>query len=375
VAGLYIHIPFCKQACFYCDFHFSTGQQNRNDVVQALCREIGMQKDYLGGEPLESVYFGGGTPSLLNQQELNYIFEAIGQHFAVLPGAEITLEANPDDLDEEKISWLRHTQVNRLSVGIQSFHDPHLKFLNRAHTAAEAGKCVRLAQDAGLTNISIDLIYAIPHPDHSVWDLDLQTAAILEVPHISAYCLTIEPRTVFGNWLRQGKLPAPDEHFAATQFEKLVEFLEKYGYEQYEISNFANPGHYARHNTNYWKDKKYLGIGPSAHSFDGTVRQFNVASNAGYVKAIRRGEVPGTVEHLTPAERANEYIMTSLRTSWGCDTRYIEQTFGFNLLQLNHQFLERYHRQDLLKTRDNVITLTRKGKLLADRIASDLFVG
>jgi oxygen-independent coproporphyrinogen-3 oxidase len=375
VAGLYIHIPFCKQACFYCDFHFSTGQQNRNDIVQALCREIGMQKDYLGGEPLESVYFGGGTPSLLNQQELNYIFEAIGQHFAVLPGAEITLEANPDDLDEEKISWLRHTQVNRLSVGIQSFHDPHLKFLNRAHTAAEAGKCVRLAQDAGLTNISIDLIYAIPHPDHSVWDLDLQTAAILEVPHISAYCLTIEPRTVFGNWLRQGKLPAPDEHFAATQFEKLVEFLEKYGYEQYEISNFANPGHYARHNTNYWKDKKYLGIGPSAHSFDGTVRQFNVASNAGYVKAIRRGEVPGTVEHLTPAERANEYIMTSLRTSWGCDTRYIEQTFGFNLLQLNHQFLERYHRQDLLKTRDNVITLTRKGKLLADRIASDLFVG
>jgi oxygen-independent coproporphyrinogen-3 oxidase len=375
VAGLYIHIPFCKQACFYCDFHFSTGQQNRNDVVQALCREIGMQKDYLGGEPLESVYFGGGTPSLLNQQELNYIFEAIGQHFAVLPGAEITLEANPDDLDEEKISWLRHTQVNRLSVGIQSFHDPHLKFLNRAHTAAEAGKCVRLAQDAGLTNISIDLIYAIPHPDHSVWDLDLQTAAILEVPHISAYCLTIEPRTVFGNWLRQGKLPAPDEHFAATQFEKLVEFLEKYGYEQYEISNFAKPGHYARHNTNYWKDKKYLGIGPSAHSFDGTVRQFNVASNAGYVKAIRRGEVPGTVEHLTPAERANEYIMTSLRTSWGCDTRYIEQTFGFNLLQLNHQFLERYHRQDLLKTRDNVITLTRKGKLLADRIASDLFVG
>jgi oxygen-independent coproporphyrinogen-3 oxidase len=375
VAGLYIHIPFCKQACFYCDFHFSTGQQNRNDIVQALCREIGMQKDYLGGEPLESVYFGGGTPSLLNQQELNYIFEAIGQHFAVLPGAEITLEANPDDLDEEKISWLRHTQVNRLSVGIQSFHDPHLKFLNRAHTAAEAGKCVRLAQDAGLTNISIDLIYAIPHPDHSVWDLDLQTAAILEVPHISAYCLTIEPRTVFGNWLRQGKLPAPDEHFAATQFEKLVEFLEKYGYEQYEISNFAKPGHYARHNTNYWKDKKYLGIGPSAHSFDGTVRQFNVASNAGYVKAIRRGEVPGTVEHLTPAERANEYIMTSLRTSWGCDTRYIEQTFGFNLLQLNHQFLERYHRQDLLKTRDNVITLTRKGKLLADRIASDLFVG
>ncbi len=334
-----------------------------------------MQKDYLGGEPVETVYFGGGTPSLLNQQELNYIFEAIGQHFEVLPGAEITLEANPDDLDKEKISWLRHTPVNRLSVGIQSFHDPHLKFLNRAHTAREAGECIRLAQDAGLTNISIDLIYAIPHPDHSVWEWDLQTAATLGVPHISAYCLTIEPRTVFGNWLRKGKLPAPDEHFAAAQFERLVEFLEKHGYEQYEISNFAGPGHYARHNTNYWKDKKYLGIGPSAHSFNGVVRQFNVASNAGYVKAIRRGEVPGTVEHLTSAGRANEYIMTSLRTSWGCDTRYIEQTFGFDLLQLSHQYLERYQRQDLLTTRNNVITLTRKGKLLADRIASDLFVG
>jgi oxygen-independent coproporphyrinogen-3 oxidase len=264
--------------------------------------------------------------------------------------------------------------INRLSIGIQSFHDPHLRFLNRAHSAEEATDCIRLAQDAGLTNLSIDLIYAIPHPDHSVWELDLQKALGLQVPHISAYCLTIEPETVFGNWLRKGKLPAPDEHFAAEQFEKLVQGLSQHGYEQYEISNFARPGWYAQHNTNYWKNRKYLGVGPSAHAFNGIGRQFNVANNAQYLKAIKEGRVPATVESLTPAESANEYIMTSLRTQWGCDTAYVQQQFGFDLLLLNRRYLGNCQQQHLLTIQDGVIMLAPKGKLLADRIAADLFI-
>jgi oxygen-independent coproporphyrinogen-3 oxidase len=343
-------------------------------MVAAICREIALQKDYLAGEALESVYFGGGTPSLLEVADLARILEAVHAHFHVADGAEITLEANPDDLSPAKVNGLAATTVNRLSIGIQSFHDPHLRFLNRAHSAGEATDCIRFAQDAGLTNLSIDLIYAIPHPNHSVWEADLQKAIGLGVPHISAYCLTIEPGTVFGNWLRRGKLPAPDEHFAARQFEMLVQGLGGHRYEQYEISNFARPGWYARHNTNYWKNRKYLGVGPSAHSFNGVQRQFNVAHNAQYLKAIGEGRVPGTTETLTPAESANEYIMTSLRTQWGCDTAYVRQQFGFDLLQLNRRYLGNCQQQNLLMIRDGVITLATKGKLLADRIAADLFI-
>lgn len=374
MAGLYIHIPFCKQACHYCDFHFSTGLRGKREMVTALLREITLQKDYLAGETLESVYFGGGTPSLLEVTDISRIFETISTHFSIEKGAEITLEANPDDLSRAKIAGLRQTPVNRLSVGIQSFYEPHLRFLNRAHSAQEATNCIRSAQEAGLTNISIDLIYAISHPDHSVWEEDLQRASGLNVPHVSAYCLTIEPRTVFGSWLRKGKLPAPDEHFAAEQFEMLISHLEEHGYEQYEISNFAKPGWYARHNTNYWKNKKYLGIGPSAHSFNGAQRQFNVANNAQYLQAIGEGHLPCMVESLTPAESANEYVMTSLRTQWGCDTGYIRQQYGFDLLQLNGRYLVHCQREDLLTIQDGVIILAAKGKLLADRIASELFI-
>ena len=343
-------------------------------MVMSVCREISLQKDYLAGETLESVYFGGGTPSLLEVADVKQIFEAVSTHFRILDGAEITLEANPDDLSPAKITGLATTPINRLSIGIQSFYDSHLRFLNRAHSSREATDCIRLAQDAGLTNLSIDLIYAIPHPDHSVWTADLQKAIGLEVPHISAYCLTIEPGTVFGNWLRRGKLPAPNEHFAAEQFEMLMQGLERQGYEQYEISNFAQPGYYARHNTNYWKNRKYLGIGPSAHSFNGFQRQFNVANNAHYLKSIKDGRVPGTVESLTPVESANEYIMTSLRTQWGCDTAYVRQQFGFDLLQLNRRYLDKCQQQNLLSVHNGVIMLEAKGKLLADRIASDLFI-
>jgi oxygen-independent coproporphyrinogen-3 oxidase len=343
-------------------------------MVAAICREIALQKDYLAGETLESVYFGGGTPSLLEVADVGRIFDAVHAHFHVADGAEITLEANPDDLSPAKIAGLAATPVNRLSIGIQSFHDPHLRFLNRAHSAREAADCIRLTQDAGLSNLSIDLIYAIPYPDHSVWEADLEKALALQVPHVSAYCLTIEPGTVFGNWLRRGKLPAPDEHFAAEQFERLVGGLGRHGYEQYEISNFAQPGWYARHNTNYWKNRKYLGVGPSAHSFDGAGRQYNVANNAQYLKAIKEGRVPGTPESLTPAESANEYIMTSLRTQWGCDTGYVQRQFGFDLLQLNRRYLGNCQQQNLLTIRDGVITLAAKGKLLADRIVADLFI-
>ncbi len=369
-----MHIPFCKQACHYCNFHFTTSLRYKDDLVDALVKEIDLQKSYLPEPVIDTIYFGGGTPSLLEVADIESVFDAIHAHFSVKQNAEITLEANPDDLNRAKIADLSRTPINRFSVGIQSFYEPHLQFLNRAHTAQEATDCILFAQDAGLTNLSLDLIYAIPHPDHSVWEEDLQKVTKLNVPHVSAYCLTIEPRTVFGNWLRKGKLPASDEHFAAEQFEMLVSSLGQHGYEQYEISNFARPGWYARHNTNYWKNKKYLGIGPSAHSFNGTQRQFNVANNAQYQKAIREGNVPCHVENLPPAESANEYVMTSLRTQWGCDTGYVRQQYGFDLMQLNRRYLINCQREDLLRIQDGVITLAAKGKLLADRIASELFI-
>ncbi len=376
---LYIHIPFCKQACHYCDFHFSTSLKQKTVLVEALCREIELQKDYLPTRHLETIYLGGGTPSLLNESELHRLFETIHRFYTVAPDAEITLEANPDDLvgpTTDPLAPLRlfRRYVNRLSIGIQSFHEPNLRLMNRAHSASEADTCVRLAREAGFDNLTLDLIYGIPAETHGVWEADLAKALSFGIPHISAYCLTIEPGTVFGNWLKKGRLQAADDEFAADQFTILVQTLVANGYEQYEISNFAQPGWEARHNSSYWKRRPYLGIGPSAHSFNNHSRQYNVANNAQYVRAIEKGEIPGTVEELSRADQVNEYILTGIRTKWGCDVRELTVLAGTDFETLRRTELLSLYNRGWLSLQDHRITLTEAGKLFADRVAVELFI-
>jgi oxygen-independent coproporphyrinogen-3 oxidase len=374
--GLYLHIPFCKQACHYCDFHFSTSLGLKGQFVEALLQEMVLRQRYLpdASAPLETIYFGGGTPSLLTGGELARIFEAIHAHFPVSPQAEITLEANPDDLSPAKLAELAASPVNRLSIGLQSFHEPHLRLMNRAHSAAESGQAVRAAQAAGFENISVDLIYGVPAANHNIWEDDLARLFALNVPHVSAYALTIEPDTAFGRRLKKGTFVAPPEDFVAQQFEIMLAQLRAHGYEQYEISNFCRPGRESRHNSNYWRGVPYLGLGPSAHSFDGRSRQYAVANNPQYVAAVlERGEVPATVEQLSPLDQANEYLLTTLRTSRGCDLAYLRDTLGLNLLAERADYLASLTDQGMATLHGNVLRLTDAGKLLADHITLELF--
>jgi oxygen-independent coproporphyrinogen III oxidase len=371
---LYIHIPFCRQACHYCDFHFSTNLAQQDALVSAICQEIILQKNYLSSPTLQSIYLGGGTPSLLSEKQLAQILDVVYQNFVIQTNVEITLEANPDDLTKDKLNELKNLGINRLSIGIQSFHEPHLQFMNRAHTAHDAHVCVRDAQDVGIDNLSIDLIYAIPAANHSILQSDIQQAIDLGVEHISAYCLTIEPRTVFGNRLKKKQLPPIDEEFAAQQFEILVDTLAKTGFEQYEISNFARNQRYSRHNTNYWRNVPYLGIGPSAHSFDGESRQYNIANNALYIKGINEGKIPFEREILTLADRTNEYLLTGLRTRWGCDVAVLNELLQDDFMSFAKAQINQFVAQDWLIADEKTLMLTSKGKLFADKIAAELFV-
>lgn len=345
----------------------------KDDLITALIEEIDLQKDYLAEKSLSTVYFGGGSPSILDAGDLEKIFSAIGSRFSLEENVEITLEANPDDLSANKLHELRLLGVNRLSIGIQTFNDAYLRYLNRAHDAAMALRCVADARKAGFRNISIDLIYAIKEARHNVLYSDLETAMSLDPEHVSAYCLTIEPKTTFGNWLKKEKIKPVDEEYAAKEFEVLLDFLEKHRYEQYEISNFARDEYYSRHNSNYWRNIPYLGIGPSAHSFNGTSRQFNVANNANYIKAIKKGIVPFELDALDVKNRANETIMTGLRTKWGCNLLFIKERFGYDLLVENRKKMGEYIGKKLIVVTGDTIYLTRGGKLLADEIAADLF--
>ncbi len=331
MAGIYLHIPYCKQACHYCDFHFSTQQDSKTQLVQALSLELALQKNYLGNEVVETIYLGGGTPSLLNEKELGEIFHSIHKHFAVTDNAEITLEANPDDLSLENLQAIRKVGVNRLSIGIQSFDNGILKFLNRAHSAREAADCVTHARNAGFSNISIDLIYAIPGQNNDLWMKNIEQAIALSPEHISSYSLTIEEKTVFGNWFKKGKLKIESDEAAASQMEILMDLLGRAGYEHYEISNFCRPNFYSRHNSSYWKQKKYLGIGPSAHSYNGSSRQYNIRNNSLYIQSLEQGKIPFEMETLSRANLINEYLLTTLRTSWGCDLDYLAKHFSFDL--------------------------------------------
>ncbi|GAB3016584.1 radical SAM family heme chaperone HemW [Spirosoma pulveris] len=370
---LYLHIPFCKQACHYCDFHFSTSLGLKSALVDALCTEIALQKSYLPNQPLETIYFGGGTPSLLTERELTEIFSAIQAHFLVLPTAEITLEANPDDLTLEKLQMLRQ-YVNRLSIGIQTFDESTLRWMNRAHTATEAEVCVELARQAGFDNMSVDLIYGIPGRNKQAWQLDLQKMLALNVPHLSAYALTIEPDTAFGRWQKKGKLLPADEDIAAEQFDELTNALTTAGYAHYEISNFARDGQYALHNTAYWQRRPYLGIGPSAHSYNGPSRQYNVANNARYIAAIGQGQLPATREELTVADQVNEYLLTGLRTQWGCSITELDTLLAGDFSAIQARDLDAMYKTGWLVRQNDKLLLTPAGKLFADRVAASLFV-
>lgn len=375
MSGLYLHIPFCKQACHYCDFHFSTSMALKSRLVEAIGQELALRREYLGPDAvLETIYFGGGTPSLLTAAELDYLFTEIHRHFRVAEGAEITLEANPDDLTATRVRELAASPVNRLSIGLQSFHEPHLRLMNRAHSAQESTAAVRLAQDAGFENISIDLIYGVPAPDHGIWEQDMAQAFALQVPHMSCYALTIEPGTVFGHQLRKGTFKAPPDEFVARQFELLLDQMRAHGYQQYEISNFCRPGRESRHNSAYWRGVPYLGLGPSAHSFNGSSRQYTVANNPQYVAAVlEQQQVPATVETLSPTDRANEYLMTSLRTAQGCDLRHLREQLGVDLLATHTAYLHQLQTTGQATLQNEVLQLTDAGKLLADHITLELF--
>ena len=373
MAGIYIHIPFCKQACHYCDFHFSTSLQTKDDVLKSILKEIELQKDYLDGEKIESIYFGGGTPSILSVDEINSITNKISDFHDLSNLKEITLEINPDDINQKKVVELKSTLINRFSVGIQSFFDDDLKFMNRAHNANEAQNSIKLLQDTGFENLTLDLIYGIPNSRLEKWDENLQKAFVLDVPHLSCYSLTIEEKTVFGNWFEKRKINALDDDSVNEQFLHLMNETEKNGFEHYEISNFAKKRKRAFHNTNYWLGEKYLGIGPSAHSFDGESRQSNIPNNVKYVQQISEKNNWFEKEILTPENQANEYIMTSLRTIWGCDLNYLINKFNYNLELIKYDLFE-LQNQKLILVKDNIITLTKKGKTLTDSISEKLFI-
>lgn len=372
MSGIYIHIPFCKQACHYCDFHFSTSLKKKSELVSALQNELVLRKNELPNEPIKTIYFGGGTPSLLNLEELTAIFKTIYAEFTIAENPEITLEANPDDLSEEKINELANSKINRLSIGVQSFFEEDLKLMNRAHNAEEALNSIKLARSK-FDNISVDLIYGIPGMSNERWQKNIQILLDLDIPHISSYALTVEPNTALQKFIEKGKIKPVDDAAAAQHFETLRTVLKNAGFEHYEFSNYGKPGYFSQNNTAYWLGKPYLGIGPSAHSYDGNNRKWNIANNTLYIKAIEKSELPLEVEELSITDRYNEYIMTRLRTYFGVDLVEVESEFGKEYLEYLKEQSVVLFEKELLRIENNVMHITEKGTFLSDGIAADLF--
>jgi len=372
MAGIYLHIPFCKQACHYCDFHFSTSLKHKDELLQALVKELHLQKNYLQNQSIQTIYFGGGTPSILSANEINLLLDTITNLHTVTADAEITLEANPDDLDKAKLHDLRQTPVNRFSIGIQSFFDEDLQWMNRVHRAQEAEASVKRAQDLGFENITVDLIYGYPLLTEQKWKHNLAKVFELDVPHVSAYSMTVEPRTALASQISKKKQPPMNDRQSADQFTMLMDAMQTKGFEHYEISNFCKPGHYSRHNSNYWRGVNYLGIGPSAHSYNGEARQWNIANNAKYMQAIHADSLPAETEILTETNRLNEYIMTSLRTIWGLDLDRLNSIAAASANELVKAARPYLEKEWIIQT-ENKIYLTQTGKLYADHIAAELF--
>ncbi|WP_299225574.1 radical SAM family heme chaperone HemW [uncultured Psychroserpens sp.] len=372
MSGIYIHIPFCKQACHYCDFHFSTSLKKRDAMVKALADEITLRKEEFKATTVETIYFGGGTPSLLNTKELQFLIDTIYYNYQVSTNPEITLEANPDDLSEKQIHSLSTSPINRLSIGIQSFFEADLKLMNRAHNAQEA-RTVLAQANQYFDNISIDLIYGIPGLSNERWQKNIEIALSYQVPHISSYALTVEPKTALERFIKKGIINNVDDDKAHEQFHMLIETLEVNHFIHYELSNFGKEGLFSRNNSAYWQGKLYIGIGPSAHSFNGSQRSWNVRNNSKYIKAIENRTLPLEIETLTTTDRYNEYIMTGLRTIWGVSLDKVGIDFGMSykkyLLQQSQPFINEH----LLYIDGEKLMVTKKGKFLSDGIASDLF--
>lgn len=377
MSGIYIHIPFCKQACHYCDFHFSTQMGKKEAMVHAIAQELELRKSEVH-DAVETIYFGGGTPSVLSHEEIEHLIQTVYDNYKVVDDPEITLEANPDDLVSSRAKskdfflTYKNVGINRLSIGIQSFFEEDLKLMNRAHNAQEAEQCITEATKH-FDNITIDLIYGIPGMDNQRWRANIQKALDFGLPHISSYALTVEPRTALKKFIEKELIPDVDDEQAQEQFHILVDMLEAEGFVNYEISNFGKPGFFSQNNTAYWLGKTYLGVGPSAHSFDGKQRSWNIRNNPTYLKKITEGELPLEIETLSTTDRYNEYVMTGLRTIWGVDLDRVESDFGAMYLKYLNQQAAKFLEQELLMVEDGRLLTTKKGKFLADGIASDLF--
>lgn len=372
MAGIYIHIPFCKQKCSYCDFHFSTNLHNKSNLVKAINKELLLRKNEIS-QPLETIYFGGGTPSILSEIELESIFETIFKNYSTQNLKEVTLEANPDDLNQEKLKFLKSTPINRLSIGVQSFFEEDLQLMNRAHNAQEAERSIKLVQDFGFDNITIDLIYGSSTTTNDMWMKNLQQAINLNVPHISSYALTVEEKTILDHQIKKGITKPVDEDRQNEQFQLLVDTLTSNNFIQYEISNFGKENYFSLHNSNYWKGIHYMGIGPSAHSYNGKSRAWNIANNTKYIQAINQNNLPQETEVLNEAERFNEMIMIGLRTIYGIDVDRINSEFSQPILDLFYQEINQLIKENLIIQQENKIILKPESKFFADGIASRLF--
>ena len=373
MAGIYIHIPFCKQACFYCDFHFSTSLKRKNELITSICKEIQLRKNEISGD-IKTIYFGGGTPSILKTEEINLIINEVYHNFKVEDNIEITLEANPDDLSEEKIIQLSRSKINRLSIGIQSFFNTDLILMNRAHNHKEAATCLELATQY-FENISIDLIYGIPGLSDQRWVENLEKAISFGVPHLSSYALTVEPKTALKKQIDVGKVLPVSEKDSHRHYLILLAKMKKHGFVNYEFSNFGKEGFYSKNNMAYWQGKNYLGVGPSAHSFDGKKRSWNINNNIKYIHAIQENKLPIEREVLTITDRYNEYLMTGLRTMWGVSIPKIDLEFGKAFATYLLKQAEKPLEEGLLKIHNkDTLLITEKGKFLSDGIASNLFM-
>ena len=373
MSGIYIHIPFCKQACYYCNFYFSTSLKKKTELLDCLVKEIELRKSELNNDVVETIYFGGGTPSILSTEEINRLIETVYSNFDVVEHPEITLEANPDDLSEEKIKELAASKINRLSIGVQSFFERDLKLMNRAHNAEESKKCLQIATQY-FSNISVDLIYGIPDCSNEQWTTNILTALSFGVPHISSYALTVEPDTALERFIDKGVIKNVDDDKAEEQFVILTDELNAAGFIHYELSNFGKENFFSKNNSAYWLGKSYLGIGPAAHSFNGVQRSWNVQNNTKYIKDIVENKLPIQRETLSVIDRYNEYVMTGLRTIWGVSFPRIESDFGNNYSKYLKMQAQKYIDQELLCIENDILKTTRKGKFLSDGLASDLFM-
>ncbi len=374
MAGIYIHVPFCRKKCHYCDFYRTTGIEKKAQFLEALKREILLRPDFLEGEAVQTIYWGGGTPSVLSPDEIAEILELLNSHFRMESGQEITLEANPDDVSASYLNHLRQAGINRLSLGIQSLDDQELKLMNRRHSAASAVSSVEEAYRAGFRDISIDLIFGIPGQTTAKWKETLHQTLQWPVNHLSAYHLTYHKGTLFDQWLKKGTIREISEEESISQFEELISMTTRAGFEQYEISNFARNNACSRHNTGYWQGKKYLGLGPSAHSYNGISRSWNVAHLERYVSAVLSGKPAITAEILSEKDRLNDYIITGIRTQWGISLPKIREEYGAEVADNITREIRRLEDRSLVQFRNGTVTLTRGGIMISDQITRDLIM-